>query len=63
MALRTEDLMDRGRRQRQSFGKKDKRAYAREMHLEALCQPPKDPSRLPAFLSDPSLLPKRPPGR
>ena len=55
--------MDRGRRQKQSFSKKEKQAYARERHLEALCEPPKNPTKLPAFLSDPSLLPKKPPGR
>ena len=60
---KSEDILDRGRRQRQQLSRADKQKYAREMHLEGLCQPPKDPSKLPAFLSDPSLLPKKPPGR
>jgi hypothetical protein len=58
----SEDIFDKGRRAKQTFSKKEKMKYAREMHLEGLCQPPKDPTRLPAFLNDPSLLPKRPPG-
>jgi hypothetical protein len=57
----SDDIMDRGRRQKQSFSKKEKQKYARDMHMEALCQPPKDPSKLPAFLNDRSLLPKKPP--
>jgi hypothetical protein len=61
MKPKSEDLMDRGRRVKQAFSKKEKREYARAMHMEALCQPPKDPSKIPEFLSEPTLLPKRPP--
>jgi hypothetical protein len=43
------------------FGKAEKRNYAQMKHLEGLCTPPKD--GLAPFLSDPSLLPKRPPSR
>jgi hypothetical protein len=46
---------------RGGFSKAEKRAYAIKKHGEALLEPPKKP--LAAWLSDPSLLPKRPPGR
>jgi len=60
---KSEDILDRGWRGKQSFSKAQKREYAKEMHMQGLLTPPKDPSKLPAFLSDPSLLPKRPPGK
>ena len=60
---KSEDIFDRGWRGKQTWSKAQKREYAKEKHLEGLLQPPKDPSKLPAFLADPSLLPKRPPGR
>lgn len=60
---KSEDIFDRGWRGKQTWSKAQKRAYAKEKHLEALLEPPKDPAKLPAFLSDPSLLPKKPPGR
>jgi hypothetical protein len=48
-------------RPRQKWGKAQKRAYAKEKAMEDLLLPPKNPP--PAWLSDPSLLPKHPPGR
>ena len=54
------DAMDRPRG-KPKYGKKEKQKYAQEKHLEALCEPPKQP--LAAWLSDPSLLPRKPPGR
>jgi hypothetical protein len=46
---------------RQKLGKKEKQAYAKEKHLEELLVPPSRP--LAPELSNPALLPKRPPGR
>ncbi len=46
---------------RGKFSKAEKQAYARKMHEEALLEQPKNPP--PAWLSDPTLLPKKPPGR
>ena len=43
------------------WGKAQKRAYAKEKAAEELIAPPKNPPA--AWLSDPSLLPKRPPAR
>lgn len=57
------DIFDRGRRAKQTFSRKEKAEYAAHMHLMSLCEPPKDPSKLPAFLNNPDLLPKRPPGK
>ena len=54
------DALDRPRG-RQRFGKKQKMQYAREKAAEELLMPPKAPP--PEWLSNPSLLPKRPPGR
>ncbi len=53
------DALD-GPRPKRKFGKKDKRAYAQKKAAEELLEPPKSPP--PAWLSDPSLLPKKPPG-
>lgn len=60
MKQRSQDALDQ-RRPRQKMGKKEKQAYAREKHIEDLLQPPKNPP--PDWLNDPSLLPKKPPGR
>lgn len=57
---KSEDALDQ-RRPYQRLSKKDRIAYAREKHLEDLMLPPKNPP--PAWLSDPSLLPKKPPTR
>ena len=54
------DALDRPR-PRGKMGKKAKQAYAREKAAEELLLPPKTPP--PAWLSDSSLLPKKPPGR
>lgn len=54
------DALD-ARRPRQKMGKKQKQAYAKEKAMEELLLPSKTPP--PAWLSDPSLLPKKPPGR
>lgn len=54
------DALD-ARRPRQKFSKKEKKAYAQDQAMKALLEPPKNPP--PAWLSDPSLLPKKPPGR
>jgi hypothetical protein len=54
------DALD-ARRPRQKMGKKAKIAYAKDKAMEELLQPAKN--QLPAWLSDPSLLPKKPPGR
>jgi hypothetical protein len=54
------DALD-ARRPRQKMGKKERQAYAKEKAMEELVQPPKAP--LAPWLSDPSLLPKKPPGR
>lgn len=54
------DALD-ARRPKQQWSKKEKQAYAKEKAMEELVAPPKNPP--PAWLSDPSLLPKKPPGR
>ncbi len=48
-------------RGKQKMGKAAKMAYAKEKTMEELCAPPKNPP--PAWLSDASLLPKKPPQR
>jgi hypothetical protein len=57
---RTMDALD-ARRPRQQMSKKEKQAYAKEKAMEELVTPPKNPP--PAWLSNPALLPKKPPGR
>ena len=54
------DALD-ARRPRQKLGKKEKIAYAKEKAAEDLLVPPK--AGLASFLTDPTLLPKRPPQR
>ena len=46
---------------RGGFSKAEKRAYAQAKFLEELVQPPKEPP--PEWMSDPELLPKKPPPR
>jgi hypothetical protein len=58
MKEKSTDALDQGR-PRQRFSKKEKAAYARKMFEESLLLPPKNPP--PAWLQDPSLLPKKPP--
>ena len=55
-----EDALDQ-RRPSGRMGKRQKRDYAREKAAEELLQSPKTPP--PPWLSDPSLLPKKPPTR
>jgi hypothetical protein len=43
------------------MGRKQKQAYAQDRAAQELLLPPKEPP--PAWLSDPALLPKKPPGR
>lgn len=57
----SDDALDRRAFRRGGFSKAEKRAYAQQKFLEELVQPPKNPP--PAWLSDPSLLPKKPPNR
>ena len=52
------DALD-GPRLKQKWGKKEKQAYAKEKAMEELLTPPKNPP--PPWLSDPKLLPKKPP--
>jgi hypothetical protein len=54
------DALD-ARRPKQKLGKKQKQQFAQEKALEELLVPPSKP--LAPWLSDPSLLPKKPPGR
>jgi hypothetical protein len=54
------DALDAPRARGGRFGKREKRAYAKEKAAEELLLPPKEPP--PPWLSDPSLLPKKPPG-
>jgi hypothetical protein len=54
------DAMDRRASGKPKYSKKEKTKYAREKHLEALHDPPKKP--LAAELTNPELLPKKPPG-
>jgi len=56
----SEDALDRGR-PRQRLSKKEKQKYAQKKAMEELLMPPKYAP--PAWLDDPSLLPKKPPGR
>ncbi len=58
--MMSEDALDRPRAKR-GYSKKEKRDYARDKALEALLLPPKNPP--PAWLTNPDLLPKKPPGR
>lgn len=57
----SQDALDHRVSRKGGFSRSEKRAYARERFAEELLAPPKAP--LPAWLSDPSLLPKRPPHR
>lgn len=57
----SEDALDRRAFRKGGFSKAEKRAYAKQKFAEDLIQPPKNPP--PAWLSDPSLLPKKPPTR
>ena len=54
------DALDRPR-PRQKFGRKARQDYARRKSVEELLEPARD--GLADFLQNPSLLPKRPPGR
>lgn len=58
---KSEDALDHRGFRKGGFSRAEKMAYAQEKHMEDLLQPPKNPP--PAWLSDPSLLPKRPPGK
>lgn len=58
---KSEDALDRQAFRKGGFGKAEKRAYAQQKFAEELVQPPKNPP--PAWLNDPSLLPKKPPNR
>ena len=58
---KSQDALDHRAFQRGGFSKAEKREYAREKHIEALLEPPKEP--LPEWLFNPALLPKKPPGR
>lgn len=60
-AAKSEDALDRPAFRKGGFGKAEKRAYAQQKFAEELVQPPKNPP--PAWLNDPSLLPKKPPTR
>jgi len=55
------DALDHRLVRRGRFSRSEKRDYAKRMREEELVLPPKDPP--PAWLTDPSLLPKKPPGR
>jgi hypothetical protein len=57
----SEDALDRRAFRKGGFSKAEKRAYAQQKFLEELVQPPKNPP--PAWLNDPTLLPKKPPAR
>ena len=56
---RSSDALDHVR-SKGGFGKAQKRAYAQMKAMEELLTPSKHPP--PAWLSDPSILPKKPPG-
>jgi hypothetical protein len=58
--IMSEDALDRPRG-KQGFGKAQKRAYAKEKQMEELLMPPKN--GLAEFLTNPALLPKKPPSR
>jgi hypothetical protein len=58
---RSDDALDHQAFRKGGFSKAEKRAYAREKFVEDLLSPPKTP--LAAWLSDPTLLPKKPPPR
>jgi hypothetical protein len=63
MAAKSTDAMDHRGFQKARFSKAEKRAYAKKMHDQELLQEPKDPSKIPEWLNDPSQLPKKPPPR
>jgi hypothetical protein len=54
---KSEDALDRPAFRKGGFSRSEKRAYAQKK----LVQPPKNPP--PEWLSDPTLLPKKPPTR
>ena len=56
---KSNDALDRPAFRKGGFSKAEKRAYAQQKAMEELVQPPKNPP--PAWLNDPSLLPKKPP--
>lgn len=56
---KSEDALDKRAFRKGGFSKAEKRAYAQQKFVEDLVLPPKNPP--PAWLSDPSLLPKKPP--
>lgn len=56
---KTEDALDKRAYKKGGFSKAEKREYARQKAVDDLLLPPKNPA--PAWLSDPSLLPKKPP--
>ena len=58
--MSSQDALDRPR-PRGKMGKRGRQDYARAKAAEELLVPPSRP--LAPWLSDPSLLPKRPPGR
>jgi hypothetical protein len=58
---KSDDALDRQAFRKGGFSKAEKRAYAQQKFAEELVTPPKNPP--PAWLSDPSLLPKKPPTR
>ena len=53
--------MDSGYSKKVKMPKAARCAYAQEKQMEELLIPPSKPP--PAWLSDPTLLPKKPPGR
>lgn len=59
MKRKSTDALDQAR-PRRAFSKRDKQEYAKRMHAEELNVPPKE--GLADFLTDPTLLPKKPPG-
>ncbi len=59
--MASDDALDRTGGGKPRFSRKQKRAYAKKMQAIELVEPPKN--GLAPFLSDPSLLPKRPPSR
>lgn len=57
----SEDALDHKAFRRGGFSKAEKRAYAKQRFAEELVQPPKEPP--PEWLSNPDLLPRKPPPR
>jgi len=57
--MTTKDALDHRSGGKPRFSKAQKRKYARKKAMEELLLPPKNPP--PAWLSDPSLLPTKPP--